>query len=343
MMGAMRWMAMAVLSMFSMRAVHGEILKHNDSLKERAWRANGYLGGRHTFTSLCQDRKRSCANWAKAGECTGGNGDHVKRLCPMSCSQCHAGMHDHEHCADWARQGACSTNPDYMRLNCAITCSWALGVCQDLDPGCPRMARRGRCTTHPETMLTLCSESCGICRSSCHDLDASCPNWILDDWATDNPQTVMPRCSQSAGVCEFVHAELLKESADETSEVEEEEALRKKLETEGESAEEQQMEKKIIDEHFPVCRDKNATLCAIWTEQACSINPYAVIRECPRMCSACTSLCTDHVDSCHHWVEKGLLTPHLYHLCPATAGICSRIEEVLRSRPTPPISGKDEL
>lgn len=342
MMGAMRWMAMAVLSMC---AVHGEILKHNDSLKERAWRPNGYLGGQHTYTSLCQDRVRSCANWARNGECTGSNGDHVKKLCPMSCSQCHLGVSDNEHCGDWARQGACTDNPDFMRTTCPITCSWAQGVCQDLDAACPRMARRGRCQSHPETTLTLCSESCKICRSSCHDVDMSCPQWVLEDWHVDNPQTVLPRCSRSAGVCQFVHEELNKTAAAaaEAAEEVEEEALRQKLEAEGESVEEQAIEQKIIDEHFPECRDRNETLCKMWGVEACSINPYAVIRECPRTCMACTKLCTDHVASCHQWAELGLLTPHLYHLCPATAGICARVEEVLRSRPTAPISGKDEL
>ena len=334
-----------------------EILTHDDGLPERKPRPNGYLGGAHTYTTLVVDRSTSCATWSKNGECVGANADHVRRMCPMSCNQALAGMRDTErHCSSWALQGACTNNSEYMRNNCPVSCGWALSLCKDLSTSCGRLARRGLCEADPSHMLTMCSQSCGICRSSCRvrppapassqkkkhatrvapaqDTSTSCPQWIREDWGVDNPATVLPRCSASAGIC---HELKIEDDEDVQRDMLEEEELARKLEAEGESEEVERIERRMVDEHFPLCADHNRTLCAIWTRAACAMNPGSVIRLCPKMCGACDDLCQDHVHSCADWAAAGALTPNLYHLCAATAGICSRIESVLH------YEDKDEL
>lgn len=312
-----------------------EVIGHDDGRPQHALRENGYLGGAHTFTTLVVDRSPSCATWARDNECFGTNGMHVRRMCPMSCNQALAGMRDtHKHCTSWALQGACTNNSEFMRNSCPVSCGWALSLCKDLSSACPRLAKRGLCETDPGHTLIMCSQSCGVCRSSCRDVSASCPGWVLDDWHNDNPATVLPRCSASSSIC---HELKIEDEDDLEKDLAEEEKLARKLEKEGATDEVEQIEKRIVDEHFPICEDHNKTLCGIWTRHACSMNPGSVIRLCPKMCGACDDLCQDHVHSCHDWAAAGTLTPDLYHLCAATAGICSRIESVLH------YEEKDEL
>lgn len=316
-------------------AVASEAAKHDDGLPRTRWRRDGYLGGRHNFTTLCQDRYRDCVSWATEGECTGENGAHVRTVCPMSCSMCRHGMRDEVHCVDWARQGECSRNPDYMSRECPVACGFSQANCRDFSEACPRLAAAGECKRNPMSTLVLCGESCGVCRSSCHDLDDSCPNWILEKWHVDNPQTVLPRCSLSAGIC---HTMVVEESPEDVeSDLAKEAALLEQLEGGADAFDFKRDEERMVDSHFPTCRDKNETLCKIWTRAACSHDPYSVIMECPRMCGACTTTCTDHLHSCHNWAERGLLTHHQWHVCPATAGVCTLIELHLRNMPPRPM------
>lgn len=327
--------ALVLIACHALAASGNEIIGHDDGLPPRAVRENGYLGGAHTFTTLVVNRFSSCGNWARENECNGPNSDHVRRVCPMSCNQALAGMRDtHKHCTSWALQGACTNNTEFMRNTCPVTCGWAIALCKDLSSACPRLAKRGLCQTDPAHTLTMCSESCGVCRSSCRDTSTSCPGWVLDDWSTDNPATVLPRCSASAAIC---HELKIEDDEDVSRDLADEEQLARRLEAEGEDTQTEAIEKRMIDEHFPICEDHNKTLCGIWTRHACAMNPGSVIRLCPRMCGACDNICSDHVHSCHSWAAEGRLTPDLYHLCAATAGICSRVEAVLH------YEEKDEL
>ena len=324
-----------VVGSFFVLGLQAEIASHADGLPRMRWRKDGYLGGRHNYTTLCQDRFRDCVNWAAAGECTGENGDHTRAMCPMSCSMCRHGVRDDAHCVDWARQGECTRNIDFMSQKCPVVCGFSQAICRDLSEACPRLAAAGECKRNPMSTLVLCGESCGVCRSSCHDLHDSCPNWILENWHVDNPQTVLARCSLSAGICHTMYSE---ETPDEMeAELNEEASLLQQLEsTDSNALDFKYDEDRIVDSHFPLCRDKNETLCKIWTRSACSHNPYAVIAECPKMCGACTTTCTDHVHSCHNWAELGILTANELHLCPATSGICTLIENHMRNQPPKP-------
>jgi hypothetical protein len=191
--------------------------------------------------------------------------------------------------------------------------------------------------------LTLCGESCGICRSSCRDTSTSCPGWIIDEWHFDNPATVLPACSYSSGICHDAKevAEPVGESVDDEPDEEEMRLAHELMTNSSATSSVSATEKRVVDEHFPVCEDANETLCAIWTRSACAMNPSAVVRLCPRMCGACDVICADHVHSCHDFAENGQLSENLYRVCAATAGICSKIESFVHFSSVD--SNKDEL
>lgn len=85
----------------------------------------------------CNDFDGSCANWARSGEC---EKDHVKKLCPHSCSIC-------SH------------------------------TCRDSDASCPQWGEAGECDANVGAMYSLCPVTCGICKTKCYDKDASCASW----------------------------------------------------------------------------------------------------------------------------------------------------------------------
>ena len=99
---------------------------------------------------ICNDRDRSCSAWGADGECTGGNAEHVKSLCPLTC-------------------GVCSH------------------VCSDLDTSCPQWALAGECKSSAEYMLTHCGTSCGLCAPKCADVHADCGHWHTDGACETNP------------------------------------------------------------------------------------------------------------------------------------------------------------
>jgi hypothetical protein len=83
-----------------------------------------------------EDTDEECPSWAEAGECES-NPDFMLNSCMKSCAKnakASAGVpgdmyyepgHEHEpaSCQDWAKDGDCEANPEYMLHNCAVTCS----------------------------------------------------------------------------------------------------------------------------------------------------------------------------------------------------------------------------
>merc|ERR1719198_735138 len=92
---------------------------------------------------FCNDRDSSCANWAKNGECTGANAEHLATLCPHSCATCTLACEDKEvACKDWALKGECKKNPKSMFSLCPTSC----GLCT---PACKDWALKGECKKNP--------------------------------------------------------------------------------------------------------------------------------------------------------------------------------------------------
>ena len=69
-----------------------------------------------------------------------------------------------QYCADWARRGECTRNPNYMLPNCALSCSQVTNNNNnnlvDKNQFCSSWATRGECTRNPNYMLPNCALSC---------------------------------------------------------------------------------------------------------------------------------------------------------------------------------------
>ena len=61
-------------------------------------------------------------------------------------------------CLEWAHEGECIRNPQYMFASCATACAHLAYV--DLDDGCPSWASMGECEKNPDFMLEQCNSSC---------------------------------------------------------------------------------------------------------------------------------------------------------------------------------------
>jgi len=68
-------------------------------------------------------------------------------------------------CADWAKRGECTRNPDYMKKSCCASCNGGTssGSCTDSNSRCPSWAASGECDKNPGYMKTNCKKSCKVC------------------------------------------------------------------------------------------------------------------------------------------------------------------------------------
>lgn len=65
-----------------------------------------------------------CDNWAREGECLK-NPNFMWSSCHTSCME--LAKDDNESCPQWASEGECSNNPKYIQLHCPVSCSKATG------------------------------------------------------------------------------------------------------------------------------------------------------------------------------------------------------------------------
>jgi len=228
----------------------------------------------------CNDRDESCANWAKAGLCNPpeagiltrasttkeaqAKADVVKKLCPHSCSLCQHTCRDIDpSCPQWADNGQCETNIDFMFGHCSASCGVCKTKCYDKSDACMDWARAGECSKNPSALLTLCPVACGVCTDMCLDKHNDCPNWAADGQCGSNEAFMLEACPNSCNVCE----------------------------------------KSVESSDSKVCADKDRNQCLIWGEHSCGDNPGAVMRTCPAMCGLCTSACEDKHRDCPNWKE----------------------------------------
>ena len=253
---------------------------------------------------FCNDENESCANWAAAGEC---EKDHVKKMCPHSCSVCpHICRDADESCAAWADNGQCEKNMDYMLQNCPVACGACKTKCYDKDPQCPSWARSGECKKN-SGLLTECPVSCGVCTNLCLDKQNDCPNWAASGACGTNPAYMLKECPRSCSVCsDDTHSK----AAHPTTELTDTKA----------------------------CADTDRHQCLIWGEQECAQNPASVMKLCPDMCGLCTLACEDKYKDCPNWKEgkanvfgnksgKGCdeNADFMKLNCPYSCGVCPRL------------------
>lgn len=149
----------------------------------------------------CNDKDISCSVWAKDGECTGDNGDHVKTVCPHSCATCTLVCGDlDESCGTWAKEGECASSPEYMHKNCPTSCGFCSPKCADLHPECSSWAVDGQCEQNPGFMTLNCAVACGICTSGCKDRENDCPGWAREGECKSNPGHLLKTCPVSCGI-----------------------------------------------------------------------------------------------------------------------------------------------
>ena len=100
------------------------------------------LSGASAGIGFCNDKDASCATWAREGECEGDNSDHVKTICPHSCSVCSLICVDRDDsCSSWAKQGECKSSPDFMLKECPTSCGLCAPKCADVHTDCNHWAK----------------------------------------------------------------------------------------------------------------------------------------------------------------------------------------------------------
>jgi len=64
-------------------------------------------------------------------------------------------------CSQWASNGECKNNPNYMLQNCAKSCKiYANTNFADDNPNCLARAKQGECQKNPDYMLKFCKRHC---------------------------------------------------------------------------------------------------------------------------------------------------------------------------------------
>ena len=148
---------------------------------------------------LCVSCAVSCANWAKNGEC---EKDHVRKLCPHSCSICsHICRDSDAQCPQWKASGECEANMDFMYNSCSVSCGVCKVTCYDKDASCPAWARDGECQKN-KGLYTTCPVSCGTCTEICLDKNNDCPSWAADGQCGTNAGFMLKTCPHSCSVCD---------------------------------------------------------------------------------------------------------------------------------------------
>lgn len=242
----------------------------------------------HALT-VCTDRDRSCANWARTGECAGENKDAVQALCPMSCRRCEPGCRDlSPHCQEFADRGEMQNNSAWMQLSCQVTTGACLAECHEVQPGaCARLAGQGKCQESPQLFAHLCPVACGVCSSRCVDRNDSCPGWAATGRCDLDDGAIRAECGFSCGVCQGRDGSFPDRLAD--------------------------------------ARCADADGCDEVPAGRCS---HADVSRCPRTCGACADVCMDVDDSCADWVEGGECARNpeaMGQLCPFSCLTCAQL------------------
>lgn len=96
-------------------------------------------------------------------------------------------------------------NPNFMTLNCAVSCGICKPACKDQHNDCPGWAKDGECATNPGHVMKVCPTSCNlsICKDAvCADKNhTACTMWGINDECLKNPVFMMAECPVTCGAC----------------------------------------------------------------------------------------------------------------------------------------------
>ena len=79
---------------------------------------------RADFTFPVTKGYAECDDWAKEGECLK-NPNFMWSACHTSCME--LAQDDNVLCPQWSAEGECTNNPKYIQLHCPVSCSKAVG------------------------------------------------------------------------------------------------------------------------------------------------------------------------------------------------------------------------
>lgn len=106
-------------------------------------------------------------------------------------------------CSEWAREGQCEENKEFMNKHCAVSCHICKRRCFDKLSSCARWAKdTDECETNAGFMHSNCPVSCGTCdvKSEVQDSDPKrCPIWARGG-CDANPVFMFDNCASSCGV-----------------------------------------------------------------------------------------------------------------------------------------------
>jgi len=112
---------------------------------------------------MCRDTEAACQDWAENGQCEE-NLEFMFKTCPTACGVCKPKCYDKDEakCGAWARAGECKKNTAILSL-CPISCGVCTSLCLDTANDCPQWAAAGHCNENPGYMLKTCPYSCNVC------------------------------------------------------------------------------------------------------------------------------------------------------------------------------------
>ncbi|XP_074654673.1 von Willebrand factor A domain-containing protein 2-like [Tubulanus polymorphus] len=250
----------------------------------------------------CGDGHKSCAGWAKRGECRK-NPKYMLMKCKKSCGLCKSECKDEsKSCTRWAIHGECYKNPFYMLFKCQKACKICgepNPKCPDKHAKCPEWARKGQCLKNPKYMLLKCQDSCHLCRPECKDDNTMCTRWAINGECYKNPYYMMYKCQKACKIC----GEPKLNCPDQNDKCPE-------WARRGECLKNPKyMLLKCRDScHscYPECKEESKS-CVRWAIHGeCYKNPYYMMYKCQKACKVCGKPnCPDSNTRCQEWVRSG--------------------------------------
>jgi len=110
-------------------------------------------------TQRCINSAKGCRQWAKDGECFK-NPNFMMRRCCKSCQEFK--------CIDQNRSNRCEQKVEYLStphcpVDLWVKCCGSCRDCLDWHPMCETWAKSGECDNNPPWMKANCKQSCGVC------------------------------------------------------------------------------------------------------------------------------------------------------------------------------------
>lgn len=135
----------------------------------------------------CKDMASSCAQWAKDGQCSS-NPLYMNKKCPLSCGQCEKCVDKQKECGEWVARGECQSNAGYMRVNCARSCS----VCHSGGARSPSLA---------SPTISSVTRADASAQQPCVDETKDCALWAMTGECETNAKYMGDNCRRSCGLC----------------------------------------------------------------------------------------------------------------------------------------------